>query len=296
MTERYLPPGIAGKEVAAVVGLISDTHMPQRCRELPGALFKVLAGVDALLHAGDVGALWVLDRLGAIAPVVAVHGNDDTAAATRELPYQQLLAVAGQRILLWHSHRRKRAEELKARRGDSWEPKLAERAARGQRAGANVVVFGHMHVPMKTRRDGMLLVNPGSIASGSEWTRQVRQTVALLFLTGDGRADVSHVDLAQPERVYEAKVVWSAGFRAANARYEAPLLTPDLAPYLEQLRRDNYSAPLAVRRAILRISHRCWAGEQQHIEAADILKEIEGDDAVPEEDRARVRAVVAKAS
>ena len=296
MTERYLPPELAAGDVTAVLGLVSDTHMPQRCRELPPALFGALAGAGVILHAGDVGELWVLDRLSEIAPVIAVHGNDDTPAATRELPYQQLLTVAGQRILLWHSHRRERADELTARRGDEWEPKLAHRAARGQQAGADVVVFGHTHVPMRARRDGVLLVNPGAIASGSEWTRQVRQTVALLYLTGDGRAAVSHVDLADPERVYEAEVAWPAGFRAANARYETPILAPDLVPYLARLRRDNYSAPFAVRTAILRIAHRCWSGEQPFITAGDILKEVEGDGAIPDEDKAYVRDLVAEAS
>lgn len=296
MSDRYLPPDLATGDVAAVVGLISDTHMPQRCPELPAVLFDVLAGADLLLHAGDVGELWVLDRLGDIAPVVAVHGNDDTPSATRELPYQQLLAVAGQRILLWHSHRRERSDELAARRGDDWEPKLAQRAERGRRAEASVVVFGHTHVPMSARRNGILLVNPGAIASGSEWTRQVRQTVAFLFVTNDGRAAVSHVDLAHPDSVYEAEVTWAAGFKAANARYEAPILAPNLAPYLEQLRRDNFSAPFAVRAAILRISRRCWAGEQRFITADDILNEVEGDATVPEEDKSRVRALVAEAS
>jgi len=296
MTDPYLPPDLAAGDVTAVLGLISDTHMPQRCPELPATLFDVLAGVDVILHAGDVGELWVLDRLGAIAPVIAVHGNDDTPAATRELPYQQLLSVAGHRILLWHSHRPRRADELAARRGDEWEPKLAQLAARGHRAGATVVVFGHTHVPMSARRDSVLLVNPGAIASGSEWTRQVRQTVALLFLGKDGRATVSHVDLADRRRIYDAGVVWEDGFRAANERYETPILAPDLVPYLEQLRRDNFSAPFAVRAAILRISHRCWAGKQPFITAADILNEVEGDAAIPEEDKALVRALVAKAS
>ena len=82
------------------IGLISDTHMPERCAALPTAVFSTLANVDLLLHAGDVGELWVLDQLSAIAPVIAVHGNDDTAAAQRELPFQQIITAAGRRILL----------------------------------------------------------------------------------------------------------------------------------------------------------------------------------------------------
>jgi putative phosphoesterase len=117
------------EQVAACVGLVSDTHMPQRCAALPPALFEALRGADLLLHAGDVGELWVLDKLGAIAPVVAVHGNDETAEAQRELPYQQIVALAGRRILLTHAHYPDRAEELASRRHDSWEPVLARRLA-----------------------------------------------------------------------------------------------------------------------------------------------------------------------
>jgi hypothetical protein len=73
MLSTFHPPGLAPGQVAACLGLISDTHMPERWPELPGAIFDVFAGVDLILHAGDVGELWVLDRLSAIAPVLAVR-------------------------------------------------------------------------------------------------------------------------------------------------------------------------------------------------------------------------------
>ena len=60
------------------IGLISDTHMPERWPRLPSCIFSLFDGVDLILHAGDVGELWVLDELSLIAPVIAVHGNDDT--------------------------------------------------------------------------------------------------------------------------------------------------------------------------------------------------------------------------
>src|SRR5205809_4248652 len=126
---RFLPPELPAERVVACIGLVSDTHMPERCAELPPALFEALTGVDLLLHAGDVGELWVLDRLSAIAPVVAVHGNDDTAEAQRALPYQQLIPIAGQRVLVTHSHYPDREEELASRSIDAWEPKLARLAA-----------------------------------------------------------------------------------------------------------------------------------------------------------------------
>ncbi|NTV63511.1 MAG: metallophosphoesterase family protein, partial [Oscillochloris sp.] len=115
-------------QVIARIGLIADTHMPDRLPALPDALGVALAGVDMILHAGDVGELRVLDLLGTIAPVVAVHGNDDTLESQRELPYQQLISVGGLRLLLTHAHYPDRQDELVSRRDDSWYPKLDRRA------------------------------------------------------------------------------------------------------------------------------------------------------------------------
>ena len=84
--ESLLPDLPAGR-VVACLGLISDTHMPKRWPAMPAAVFEALRSVDLVLHAGDVGKLWVLDELSVIAPVVAVHGNDETDEAQRELPY-----------------------------------------------------------------------------------------------------------------------------------------------------------------------------------------------------------------
>lgn len=122
MISSFLPPTLPAERVRACVGLISDTHMPQRLAALPSAVFSVFQGVDLLLHAGDVGNLAVLDQLSTIAPVIAVHGNDDTPEAQTALPYQQVITVHGQRILLWHSHFPDRVDELYSRRHDEFTP------------------------------------------------------------------------------------------------------------------------------------------------------------------------------
>ena len=292
MPLRFLPAGMAPDEVVAVLGLISDTHMPQRLAVLPPTLNTVLAGVDLLLHAGDVGELWVLDRLSKIAPVVAVHGNDDTAAARRELPLQQVVVAKDVRVLLWHSHHQDPDSEMAARREDGWLPKLARRAERGRRAGAQVVVTGHTHVPMATWHGGMLVVNPGALAAGSALVRQRRQTVALLFLCREAPPLLSHVDLARPQQVHDPAIQWDAGFRAALQRYEASIVTPDLASYADRLRRHDYVAPQALLAAVLRLSHRCWAGKQPHITRADLLDAVAADGSLHPEDRDAVRAIL----
>ena len=281
----YLPPNLSQDRIEATIGLISDTHMPERCATLPETTFEVLWGVDLLLHAGDVGELWVLDHLSRIAPLVAVHGNDDTVAARRELPYQQVITVAGQRILLWHSHYPDRAEELASRQGDAMEARLDRLADRGRRAGAKIAVSGHWHVPFVHRHRDVLLINPGAIASGNHTLRQLRQTVALLFIRDDGVPFVSQVNLAQPDRIYQSSADWAEGFRANSVRFEASILSPYLAERMEAVNAILFSeeSPQAVKEAWLRVAHRCWAGEQELITGPDFLAEARQDTEIPAE-------------
>lgn len=279
----FRPANISAEHVVACLGLISDTHMPERCDALPAALPTIFRDVDLILHAGDVGKLWVLDQLSAIAPVIAVHGNDDTPEAQRELPYQQVISIAGERIFLSHCHYPDRAEEMDSRRDDSWTPKLERRLDFGRRAGANAVIFGHTHIPMTYREDGILLVNPGAVASGSPNTRQLRQTVALLFLCDDRTPVAVHVDVNAPDRPLVPEVDWNAGFRAALKHYEESILAPELVAVWPRAVQeflgwldDPACAPLVegVREATLRVARRCWSGEQQFITRAELLLEL----------------------
>jgi putative phosphoesterase len=296
--DRFLPPDLPADRVAARIGLVSDTHMPDRCAALPPSLFDVLQGVDLLLHAGDVGELWALDQLAALAPLVAVHGNDDTEDAQRELPYQQLIVVANQRIVLTHAHYPDRAQELESRRDDAWGSKLERRAAFGRRAGASIVVFGHTHVPMARRYDGILLVNPGAIASPNYVTRQTLRSVALLFIRDDGAPFVAHIDLAAPEQAFEPQVDWAAGFRAAHDRCSESILASDLAGDVRYL--DEQIRPLLPASALgelrdlqRRVAYPCWSGERAAITRADLLAELRAAD-LPAEVRTRFESVLAR--
>ncbi len=296
--DTFLPPVLPAERVAARIGVVSDTHMPDRCAALPTALFDTLKGVDLLLHAGDVGELWVLDQLSVLAPVVAVHGNDDTADAQRELPYQQVIAVARQRIVLTHAHYPDRAQELESRRDDAWGPKLERRAAFGRRAGASIVIFGHTHVPMARRHEEVLLVNPGAIASPNYATRQTLRSVALLFIRDDGAPFVVHVDLAAPQRAFEPRVDWAAGFRAALNGCSESILAPDLADdigYLEEHIRPQLPASALgeLREVWRRVSQPCWLGERAAITRADLLAELRTAD-LPGDVRALIEDVLEK--
>jgi putative phosphoesterase len=292
--DRFLPGDFPAERVAARIGLVSDTHMPDRCLALPPLLFEALRGVDVLLHAGDVGELWALDRLSAIAPVVAVHGNDDTDDAQRELPYQQIVTAAGQRIVLTHAHYPDRTQELESRKDDRWGPKLERRAAIGRRAGAAIVVFGHTHVPMAYQHGEVLLVNPGAIASPNYVTRQRLQSAGLLFMREDGAPAVAHVDLASG-RPFVPRIDWQAGFAAAHSQFAESLMTPDLEAIWKELDRFGRSLEADVRAMLRagmrRILERCWSGQQERISRTDLLaasRELE----LPAEIRAQIEMML----
>jgi putative phosphoesterase len=104
-----------------------------------------LAGVDRILHAGDVGGDEILDELSIIAPVQAVFGNTDDPGNPR-LPAAIDIEVGGLKVHVSHGH------ELGA-------PKPAKLLAR---YAADIIVYGHTHVPLVTNADGRLVVNPGA--------------------------------------------------------------------------------------------------------------------------------------
>ena len=181
-------------QVLARVGLISDTHFQERLFALPEQLARAWGPVDLILHAGDVGDLSVLDHLSKMAPVVAVHGNDEPGITKRDLPEQQLLMIGGARILLWHSHYPDPVEE-RAHRPGNWGPKLDRLAARTRETEATLLVYGHSHVPANNQQIGVTLFNPGALASGSFFTRQSPPTVGRLRVLAGGAVEVEHLDL-----------------------------------------------------------------------------------------------------
>ncbi|MDX1665038.1 MAG: metallophosphoesterase family protein [Candidatus Promineifilaceae bacterium] len=278
-------------EEVLTIGLISDTHLPARRRSLPPLLPKIFAQVELILHAGDVGELSVLDALSEIAPVVAVHGNDDSRTAQKELPLQQLVVVAGWRLLLWHGHFQERAVEMARRRDDRWEPKLVRLARRASACDARIIVFGHMHIPLCHTTDDLLLINPGALASGNFYTRQRLQTVALLSLTPHSSPLVTHVDVTSGDAV-EPSVEFALGFRQALDRVSESIVAPDLLPYMEQLRGIWREDRSHLERIFRELAFPCWEGEQEAINRRDVLRAIAKDDLLPDEVRQKLCALL----
>jgi len=140
-----------------LVGVVSDTHgrLSERVRD-------AFADVEHIIHAGDIGGGWILDRLKAIAPVTAVRGNTDRDELEWRLNDRAVVDLAGHRILVFH--------EPDTRRGPV-------------QPGVDIVVNGHTHRSRAERVNGVLFVNPGS--AGMRGRDGRGPTVAVLDLSGD---------------------------------------------------------------------------------------------------------------
>lgn len=150
-----------------IIGLISDTHGLLRPE-----VHTALAGVELILHAGDVGEDEILDELELIAPVRAVYGNTDERRPrlTAEIEFE----IGGVRIHVSHGHEAGRLPDS-----------LLDRYPH------EVLVYGHTHKALITRAGERLLVNPG--AAGPQRFDLV-PSVAILAVEG-GRTDVEIIPL-----------------------------------------------------------------------------------------------------
>src|ERR1700731_5355868 len=83
------------------IGVISDTHIPH-FKGLPDAVWQYFAGVELIIHAGDLSVLSVISELETIAPVVAVQGNIEEEEVVRKLPIKREIMVGNCRIGIVH--------------------------------------------------------------------------------------------------------------------------------------------------------------------------------------------------
>ena len=182
------------------LGLISDTHMPGAMPEMPPQLARAFAGVDLILHVGDIYGASCLDWLERIAPVLAVEVNSGSywGGDARVVVGQRVLSLEGYAVGLTHvltlpGMRDEAFPGAIARDfGDGASLPDALREVFGQ--PVDVVVFGDTHHDLVEEHQGVLLVNPGSATLPKHMRRL--GTVAVLELTARGRT-AQVVDLAK---------------------------------------------------------------------------------------------------
>jgi len=145
------------------VAVLADTHAPRRWKSCPPQVAAHLRGADLILHAGDVCTAAVLDELAAYAPVRAVRGNNDGPdVAAWGAPDMLDLDLGGLAVAMIH---------------DSGP--ATGRPARLHRRfpAADLVIFGHSHIPLDHTEHGQRIFNPGS---PTDRRRQPRGTLGLL--------------------------------------------------------------------------------------------------------------------
>ena len=152
------------------IGVISDTHGLLRPE-----VAHALAGVDRILHLGDVGKISILDELKKIAPVTAIRGNVDHGGPCAELPETEVVLVDGLYLYLLH--------DLHTLHLD---PAAARFAA---------VLYGHSHVPISYKKKGVLYFNPGSCGPRRF---ELPVTVGLLTVGLDGELEAEIIPLISP--------------------------------------------------------------------------------------------------
>ena len=152
-----------------IVGVVSDTHIPDRRRDLHPGLIPALREnhVQLILHAGDISTPRVLRELEVVAPVRAVKGNRDIAFGN-DLPISREFEINGQLVLLSHGHMGvisywmdKFQHIVKGYRSDRYINRLIRVMPE-----ASVYVFGHSHCSEEIRQSGKLFFNPGSVSIG----------------------------------------------------------------------------------------------------------------------------------
>jgi uncharacterized protein len=163
--------------------VIADTHLRRDWpnRRLPAPAVDLLATADVILHAGDVTQPEHLEEIGRHAPLHAVLGNNDPELAD-VLPETLEVELAGVRIGMIH---------------DSGPTRGRERRLHERFPDADVVVFGHSHVPWNAPGEaGQLLFNPGS---PTERRQQPHRTLGVLELA-DGEVVQARIEVVDEPR------------------------------------------------------------------------------------------------
>ena len=132
------------------IGVIADTHIPDRSKDIPAAILKDFRNVDIIIHAGDLVDARVLERLKtACSDVRAVYGNMDPDSVRKKLTEKIIVEVSGKRIGVMH--------------GKGHPDTLVDFLTRNFKDDrVDAIIFGHSHKAVIEKRGGILFFNPGS--------------------------------------------------------------------------------------------------------------------------------------
>jgi len=149
------------------IGVISDTHIPDKSEHMPEAVLGAFKHVDMIIHAGDIVTLEAIEELNSVCPrIVAVAGNMDRSEVAKKYPLKQVFNISGVKIGLTH--------------GAGAPLNLIELLKRTFRTdNCDIIIFGHSHKPMNEKIGKTLFFNPGSATD---------------FLSGDTSYGIIEID------------------------------------------------------------------------------------------------------
>ncbi len=132
------------------IGVISDTHIPDRAEEIPQKILEDFADVDMIIHVGDLVDLSVLKKLKSIcANTIAVRGNMDPLDVRTQLPEKEVIKVAKFKIAIMHGY-------------GAPANLIGLLSSVFKEDNVDVIIFGHSHNSVNEKREGVLFFNPGS--------------------------------------------------------------------------------------------------------------------------------------
>ncbi len=134
------------------IGILSDSHIPTRAKEVPESIFKLFENVDMIIHCGDVTSLDIIIELNSIAPVYAVKGNMDPEDII--LPFELIFKI-NNKFIFCIAHGSGDPFSLKQRLFKKF-----------QNHKPDIIIFGHTHVAENTKYNGIIMFNPGSCTQG----------------------------------------------------------------------------------------------------------------------------------
>jgi len=132
------------------LGIISDTHIPERAKEIPKEILEDFKSVDMIIHLGDLIDLSVLKELkSACQDVKAVWGNMDPPEVRNELPQKEILKIENHKVGIMHGYGA--PNNLIDLMTSSFKNDLVD-----------IIIFGHSHTAFNKEINGILFFNPGS--------------------------------------------------------------------------------------------------------------------------------------
>jgi putative phosphoesterase len=159
------------------LGILSDSHV-NKISDLPKKALEILKNVDLIIHAGDYYDKTLVDELKKLANFEGVSGNMDPKNVKNSLPEIKILELKGFKIGVTHPFEGGAPYDLVERIREKFKQ-------------IDVIVYGHSHVPMNERIDGVLFFNPGSITG--RWPAK-HKTIGILEIEKNIKGKIITLD------------------------------------------------------------------------------------------------------